>query len=193
WMDANVHGNDGVPEQIIVVYDPPGKGMDNLENQHFVCNVSCRSNPDRVNVDICVGTAQLRVFERIDSNSLIRLTLFINTDMPYWQGMRQIDVGVKLWNRDNFTQISRIFNISSTNETDIVTFINHTMRQPGINHTLLKLLLGEKNYKIVKYIENRILDQWWEPPFALPHLMQTLDEIYSLEVLEIQGRYDSLG
>ena len=51
-----------------------------------------------------------------------------------------------------------------------------------------ELVLDNSLVKLLDKISQKVLAEWWRPPYALPYLMSALDETLGLSVLEIQGR-----
>lgn len=194
WMHPTENENwKDAPVQIIVMYDPPEKGMESVENEHFVCNVTCRSNPDEINIDINIGTAQTRSFEKISPSQLIRVTMSLNSNMPYLRGQRTLVFGDNYWDRANLDKIAKMLGMTNAKPDNLETSIREQMEQGIISEQILKRLVGSRTYKIARFVEEKVFDEWWQPPFKLPFIMRALDEVYSLQVLEIQGRADSAG
>lgn len=42
--------------------------------------------------------------------------------------------------------------------------------------------------QVAQIVKEKVFEQWWRPPFSLPHVLSVLDETYELSVLEGQGR-----
>lgn len=185
WPDA--------PVQIIVMYDPPEKGMESVENEHFVCNITCRSNPDEINVDINLGTAQLRSFERIMPNQLIRITMALNSAMPYLRGQRTLVFGENYWDKSSLPEIANMLGFGVGDQEKVESIVKSRMEQDKLPEKVIRRLVGERTYKVARFIETTIFEQWWLPPFKLPFIMRALDEVYSLQVLELQGRANQSG
>ena len=66
------------------------------------------------------------------------------------------------------------------------------MDSGDLSDEILLNLVGERNLKVVKYIASQVFGEWWTK-YQLPYRMRALDEVYSLQVLEIQGRADAEG
>lgn len=177
------------PVQIIVMYDPAEKGVEAFENEHFVCNVSCRSNPDEVMVDVNLGTAQLRSFEKIAPDSLIRLSMELNPIIPDYRGKRTINFGKKYW---DFDSISTASQFRGYNKEDLGKMLEDRMRNGELSEEELLLLVGSRTLKIANFIKSKVFGDWWLN-YQLPYRMRALDEVFSLQVLELQGRADSEG
>lgn len=152
WLDA-ARATGIELQELIVVFDPPEKGLPAFEHLHFVATVSCTSNPDEIVVEINPGASLLRSLEVVESAHLIRLQMNLNRDRPGLQGRR-----------------SRTF-----------------------GKYLLRNNVPARLQRLAQLIEQRILDEWWREPIRLPCVMRALDEVYSLQVLELQGRYTPEG
>lgn len=177
------------PVQIIVMYDPAEKGVEQFEPEHFVCNVSCRSNPDEVMVDINLGTAQLRSFEKISPDNLIRLKMELNPVIPDLRGRRVSNFGRNYWNLEKIKAFPEFRNLG---ESELITAIEEKMNNNDFSEPILKALIGERTFRVAQYVEKQVFGEWWSK-YDLPYRMRALDEVFSLQVLEIQGRADIQG
>ncbi len=188
WMEPGPN-DPPPPVQIIVMYDPAEKGVEEFEPDHFVCNVSCRSNPDEVSVDINVGTAQLRSFEKIKPENLIRLTMELNPAIPDFRGRRVLIFGRSHWNLD---EVAHLPAFSHHNPDQIAGAIEEGMNNGDLSDETLIALVGKRNLRIARYVESQVFGDWWTKN-QLPYRMRALDEVFSLQVLEIQGRAGADG
>lgn len=177
------------PAQIIVMYDPAEKGVEEFEPEHFVCNVSCRSNPDEVTVDINIGTAQLRSFEKIKPDNLIRLAMELNPAVSDFRGRRILIFGRGYWNLE---AVIRLPEFSHYSLERIEDEIEERMNNGDLSDETLIALVGKRNLNIARYVESQVFGEWWTK-YELPYRMRALDEVFSLQVLEIQGRANSKG
>lgn len=190
WMEPDPSDPwKSAPVQIIVMYDPAEKGVEQFEAEHFVCNVSCRSNPDEVMVDINLGTAQLRSFEQIAPDSLIRLTMDLNPVLPDFRGRRLVYYGRNHW---NLSEIQSLSEFQKYNSEELEAIIDDALKKGELGDENLLRLVGKRTFNIAKYIESTVFGTWWSK-YQLPYRMRALDEVFSLQVLEIQGRADENG
>ena len=177
------------PVQIIVMYDPAEKGVEEFEPEHFVCNVSCRSNPNEVTVDINMGTAQLRSFEKIKPENLIRLTMELNPTIRDFRGRRVLIFGKSYWSLDALVNLPEF---EQQRPEEVESLVDERMNNGDLSEEILEALVGERNLKIAHYIESQVFGKWWTE-YQLPYCMRALDEVFSLQVLEIQGRANADG
>jgi len=177
------------PVQIIVMYDPAEKGVEQFEPEHFVCNVSCRSNPDEVMVDINLGTAQLRSFEKISPDDLIRIKMELNPVIPDLRGRRVFHFGRNYWNLEKIRGIPEFRGLS---DAQLISVIEEKMSNNEFSDQQFKMLVGERILRVAHYVESQVFGEWWVK-YNLPYRMRALDEVFSLQVLEIQGRADMQG
>ena len=175
------------PVQIIVMYDPAEKGIEEFEPEHFVCNVTCKSNPDEVVIDINLGTAQLRSFEIISPDQLIRISMELNSRDEFMRGKRTIEFGKNYWKLNLLPHLAAQLDIKAYSDDELEKIISEKIRKGDLPEDLLKELIGERPIKIAKFIEKEVFNKWWID-YKLPFMMRALDEVYSLQVLEIQGR-----
>jgi phosphohistidine swiveling domain-containing protein len=177
------------PAQIIVMYDPAEKGVEEFEAEHFVCNVSCRSNPDEVSVDINLGTAQLRSFENIKPEKLVRLSMELNPAIQDYRGRRRLIFGRGYW---NIEMVAHLPEFKALSLEQLKVEIEERMTNGDLSDATLEALVGARNLKIARYVEGQVFGEWWTK-YQLPYRMRALDEVFSLQVLEIQGRADTSG
>lgn len=190
WMNPDPSDPwKSAPVQIIVMYDPAEKGVEEFESEHFVCNVSCRSNPDEVMVDVNLGTAQLRSFEKISPDALIRLTMELNPVLPDYRGKRTVSFGRKHWNLDTFQSLP---DFRRYNKEELEKVLEEKMGNGELSSEALVALVGKRATEIARFIELTVFGTWWNE-YELPYRMRALDEVFSLQVLEIQGRANLEG
>lgn len=194
WMDPGPEDNwSSPPEQLIIMYDPPEKGADEFEQEHFICNITCRSNPDAVTVDILPGTARLRMFENAAPDSLIRIVALLNVNTPFQIGQIITFFGEKYWNMNRIEMVAKRMGIKQKRVSDAVPILKEMMTEGKLTSELLKFLVGNRFFYLAENVKREIFDKWWLPPIKLPFRMRALDEVYSLQVLELQGRIDNDG
>lgn len=181
------------PEQIIVVYDPPEKGVESVEHEHFACTVTCSSNPDEVAIDINLGGASLRNLERVALDRLIRLRVALNHEVPYFQGQRLLTFGKRHWQRKKLRDVADILKLPYSRIDEIENAVKEHLEEGNLSDDALELLVGIRPLKIARFVEKIVLDEWWKPPLKLPFMMRALDEVFSMQVLEIQGRANEDG
>jgi phosphohistidine swiveling domain-containing protein len=82
---------DPTLEEIIVVWDPPGKGLPELASRQFALSISCLPNAARV--EIILGTAQVRTLESAEPERLVHLTMELDHAAPKARGPRSTRYG----------------------------------------------------------------------------------------------------
>lgn len=193
WLNPRVGDEFVPPDQIIVMYDKPEKGVESVEREHFVCNVRCKSNPDEITVDINLGTVQLRSFESIKLDNLVTLKMQLNLNAPFLRGKKSLVFGRAYWRQDYIEDMARALQPDLDESMDEANIIRTAMMQGNLTENQYEKLVGTRALRIARYVEAQVLDEWWKPGFNLPLRMRALDEVYSLQVLEIQGRADEEG
>jgi phosphohistidine swiveling domain-containing protein len=101
-------------------------------------------------------------------------------------------------NRLGSAIIRRLKNTSYENVRDkqVATAITSLMRDGEDGEISLKdypSLVESIPLRMAHQVIETVFDKWWEKPFELPFVMQALEEVFRLQVLEIQGRFSSDG
>ena len=238
--------------EIIVGYEPPKKGLDEYEEEHFVFAVSCHSNPDQVLVEANLGTVKLRSLEEVTSEDLIHIVMLLSPDSPYHKGTRVLSFGRRYLKPKELAQIAATakrarqhivettggekkglldrlleskrglldrfleskrgpedaviqaicrqifandtdFWLERIDEQSLGIRISDAMRTQKFSTEMYQKIVQPKALRIAQAISQKVFDEWWGPPFELPHVMQALDETSGLQTLEAQGRYTESG
>jgi pyruvate, orthophosphate dikinase len=77
--------------EIIVVWDPPGKGVPELAPRQFALSISCLPNAARV--ELVLGTAQVRTLESAGAERLIHLMMELDHSAPRARGVHATKFG----------------------------------------------------------------------------------------------------
>lgn len=238
--------------EIIVGYEPPRKGLEEYEEEHFVFAVSCHSNPDQVLVEANLGTVKLRSLEEVTSEDLIHIVMLLSPDSPYHKGTRVLSFGRRYLKPKELAQIAATakrarqhivettggekkglldrlleskrglldrfleskrgpedaviqaicrqifandtdFWLERIDEQSLGIRISDAMRTQKFSTEMYQKIVQPKALRIAQAISQKVFDEWWGPPFELPHVMQALDETSGLQTLEAQGRYTESG
>ncbi len=82
---------DDTLEEIICVWDPPGKGLPELADHELAFAVSCVGGEARV--ELVLGTSQVRYLEGAASDRLIHLRMELDPSAPRARGRRTVQIG----------------------------------------------------------------------------------------------------
>jgi len=168
--------NDPAVTELIVVFDPPGKGAPELNAEHFVCTLSCVSSPAQLQIMLMLGTSRLRSLESASPRQVILVIVEPDYLHPHYLGIVRPIVG-----RDYWTSLrpGRLFEVA--------------MSRGDCSFRRLRGLVHDRSLAIAEQVTRLIMQELWRPPFDLPHYMIALDDEFGLETLEFQGRADGNG
>ena len=156
-------------DEIICVWDPPGKGLAELAPREFAFSVSCL--PGVVQVELVLGTVQVRYLEGAASDRLIHLRMELDHGAPRARGRRTIRVG-------------RNYLTADAGTAGPLELPEDTEADPRVQPAALR---------IARAVARAVFVDWWDPPVELPHVMCALDSEVGLHGLEFQGRTNDDG
>jgi hypothetical protein len=168
--------SDPAVTEIVVVFDPPGKGEPELNAEHFVCTLSCMSSPAQLQIMLMLGTSRLRSLESASPRQVILVSVEPDYQHPHYLGFVRLIVG-----RDYWTSL-RPGGLAEA-----------AMSRGDWSFRRLHGLVDDRSLTIARQVTRLVVQDLWKPPFDLPHYMIALDDWFGLETLEFQGRVDNNG
>ena len=207
-------------EEIVIVYDPPYKGIPEYAYKQFIFTVSCTRDPGTVQIEMSLGTAKIRLLETAQQDQLIHISMKLDYYAPRYHGHRALVFGQSYFKPGILTRLKEnIAGKGRSNQQEDNSFIalcailaselndDHShfdeeligscvvqaMQKGKITDEMLEVLIEPSVLRTVRRVEEIVFGVWWIPPFELPYLMRALDAIYDLETLEFQGSRTSEG
>ncbi|AVH59061.1 MULTISPECIES: PEP/pyruvate-binding domain-containing protein [Streptomyces] len=168
--------SDTAVTELVVVFDPPGKGEPELNAEHFVCTLSCAGPPAQLQIVLMLGTSRLRSLESASPHEVILVTVESDYQHPHYLGPVRPFVGRDYWSGPRPGRFAEV-----------------AMSRGELSFNRLHGLVDERSLVIAEQVTRLIVQEFWKPPFDLPHYMVALDDEFGLEILEFQGRADSRG
>ncbi len=200
---------------VLMPAEPVGKMDKALYAQHFAFTVAClATQPPKVVIDISLGNPHLREIEKISPETLIEITTLVNNETPSYLGQTTFDFGSEHFDQDNLKKLMRAYAGKPTGnplakqvlgvirqkygtgipqEVETKTMVNMLSelgRSGSLTKEMYQFLIKKRALTIAQLVANRVLSDWWKPPFALPHLMSALDDTFRFSVIEGQGRME---
>lgn len=151
------------------------------------------SIPAKLIISINIGSPHLRSFERAHQDDLITISCSLNYEMPYNLGSISLSLGHNHLKDTVFDLTEQQLKnlpvevqkaITNKNQSALLQLIEKGRVTPN----LYPLLIKPKSLAVLNAVKDKILNELWLPPIALPHLMCALDDEIGLSVLEGQGR-----
>lgn len=168
--------SDPAVTELVVVFDPPGKGEPELNAEHFVCTLSCVSSPAQLQIMLMLGTSRLRSLESASPRQVILVTVEPNYQHPYYLGLVRPIVGRDYWTSPSPGRLAEV-----------------AMSRGDWSFRRLRGLVDDRSLAIAGQVTRLIVRELWKPPVDLPHYMIAIDDGFGLETLEFQGRADGSG
>ncbi|MER5400355.1 PEP/pyruvate-binding domain-containing protein [Streptomyces sp. NPDC002599] len=168
--------SDTAVTELVVVFDPPGKGEPELDAEHFVCTLSCAGSPAQLQIVLMLGTSRLRSLESASPHEVILVTVEPDYQHSHYLGQVRPFVGRDYWIGPGPGRFAEV-----------------AMSRGELSFNRLHGLVDERSLVMAEEVTGLIVREFWKPPFDLPHYMVALDDEFGLEILEFQGRADSGG
>jgi hypothetical protein len=168
--------SDPAVTELVVVFDPPGKGEPELNAEHFVCTLSCAGSAAQLQIMLMLGTSRLRSLESASPRQVILVTVEPDYQHPYYLGLVRPIVGRDYWTSPRPGRLAEV-----------------AMSRGDWSFRRLRGLVDDRSLTIAGQVTRLIVQELWKPPFDLPHYMIALDDGFGLETLEFQGRADISG
>ena len=168
--------SDPAVTELVVVFDPPGKGEPELNAEHFVCTLSCAGSPAQLQIMLMLGTSRLRSLESASPRQVILVTVEPDYQHPHYLGPVRPIVGRDYWTSPRPGRLTEV-----------------AMSRGDWSFRRLRGLVDDRSLAIAGQVTRLIVQELWKPPFDLPHYMIALDDGFGLETLEFQGRADISG
>jgi pyruvate,orthophosphate dikinase len=168
--------SDPAVTELVVVFDPPGKGEPELNAEHFVCTLSCASSPAQLQIMLMLGTSRLRSLESASQRQLILVTVEPDYQHPHYLGLVRSIVGGDYWTSSRPGRLAQV-----------------AMSRGDWSFRKLRGFVDDRSLAIARQVTRLVVHEFWKPPFDLPHYMIALDDEFGLDTLEFQGRADSRG
>jgi pyruvate,orthophosphate dikinase len=157
--------------ELVVVFDPPGKGDPSTDAEHFVCTVSCGGSAPQVQVTLLFGTWRLRSLEAAPQSDLVIITIDHDHSDETRLGVVRSSFG------DRYA-LSQSRPGPPKDSTSTALLCEHSGR------------IEARFLRATEAVVSTIIHSFWRPPFDLPHYMAVIDEEYGMDTLEFQGRLD---
>ena len=202
-------------EEIVVVYDPPQKGLPEYAHRHFFFTISCMRDPATVQIEMALGTSRVRLLEEAESNQLIHIRMELDFQAPKYRGPRTMVFGQSYFMSSALNELKRqlteeskiddkyisiwhllkpkINEDSAVDERYLAYLLRQAMQTGSIADHDLGAFIEPLALRVAKHVTKRIFREWWTAPFELPYRMCALDAVFSLETLEFQGSYSTEG
>jgi phosphohistidine swiveling domain-containing protein len=167
---------DPAVTELVVVFDPPGKGEPGLNAEHFVCTVSCVDSPAQLQILLMLGTSRLRSLESSSPREVILVTVEPDYQHPHYLGLVRPIVGRDYWTSPSPGRLAEL-----------------AVARGDWSFRRLRGFVDDRSLTVASQVTTLIMRELWKPPFDLAHYMIALDDEFGLETLEFQGRADLGG